>query len=87
MRPIDADALKEKLFDINFAGMGWYKSNKAVDEMPTLDVAKVVRCKNCKAYGKSPFGHPTIGWCIIAGNHKDPNYYCASGKERENASN
>lgn len=38
MRPIDADALKENLLNISFAGMGWYKANKAVEEMPTIDV-------------------------------------------------
>ena len=87
MRPIDADALKEKLHNISFSGMGGYKANKAVDEMPTIDVVKVVRCKNCKSYGESPFGHHTIGWCMIAGSHRKPDYYCASGEEKENATN
>lgn len=41
-------------------------------------VEKVIRCKDCRHWGRSPFDHASIGWCIIAGYHRNPDYYCAS---------
>ena len=34
---IYADEIKEKLSNIQFAGMGYYKANKAVDECTAVD--------------------------------------------------
>ena len=53
-----------------------------IKKAPTIDAVEVVRCKDCVHYGKSPFRHPTIGWCIIAGSHKKPDWYCGDGERR-----
>ena len=39
---IYADELKGKLSGVQFAGMGWYKANKAVDECAAVDAVEVV---------------------------------------------
>jgi rubrerythrin len=39
---IYADELKEKLSGVQFAGMGYYKANKAVDECSAVDAVPVV---------------------------------------------
>ena len=39
---IYVDELKEKLSGIQFAGMGYYKANKAVDECAAVDAVEVV---------------------------------------------
>lgn len=54
-----------------------------VKDAPTIDAVEVVRCKDCQAWGRSPYGHPTIGWCIVHGRHRAPDYFCASAKKRE----
>lgn len=51
--------------------------------MPAEDAAEVVRCKDCRAFGKSPWGHFRMGWCMIHGCHHAPDYFCASAKEKE----
>ena len=44
MRLIDADELKEELLDIKIPGLGWYKTDKLVDNAPTAyDVDAVVK--------------------------------------------
>ena len=61
MRPIDADALLEKLNDINVTlvsalieeqrTVAFYVHCKVVEEiekMPTIDAVDVVRCKDCR---------------------------------------
>lgn len=53
-----------------------------VKDSPTLETSPVIRCIDCINYRPSPFGHPTIGWCMIYGRHRKPEYYCADG-ERE----
>jgi hypothetical protein len=45
-------------------------------------VAHVVRCKDCQAWGRSPYGHPVLGWCILQDYHRAPDYFCASAKKR-----
>lgn len=50
---------------------------------PAVDAVEVIRCKDCQAYGRSPYNHPTIGWCKLHGHHRNPDYYCASGKRKE----
>lgn len=43
-RLIDADDLNEKILDVKFMGLGWFKANKAVNDMPTAyDVETVVK--------------------------------------------
>lgn len=50
----------------------------AIDSAPRVDAVEVIRCKDCVYWGRSPFDHASIGWCIIAGHHRNPDYYCAS---------
>lgn len=45
--------------------------------------ADVIHCKDCAHYRPSPFGHPTIGWCMIDGKHRGQNFYCANGDRRD----
>ena len=63
MRLIDADALKEIIFgnsyilsnstnSMNF-GMFCDGIEQAIDETPTIDAVPVVRCKDCKWFGKT----------------------------------
>lgn len=65
MRLIDADELKEKLLDVEFAGMGWYKAEKAVDKAPTIDGVPVIRCKDCeyKGWVQEPCHGRSIAFC------------------------
>ena len=57
MRPIDADELKKDLGEVLVTLMKSHEISRiekagfvlgVVDEAPTLDVAPVVRCKDCK---------------------------------------
>ena len=93
MRLIDADALLESMNAIVFRNVpvehqpyvdAACKAFKAVAKaVPIIDAVEVVRCKDCQAWGRSPYGHPTIGWCIVQGRHRAPDYFCASAKKRE----
>lgn len=56
---------------------------KRTQDVPAVDAVEVVRCRDCNAFGKSPFGHPFIGWCKIFGDHRKPDYYCASGRRKK----
>ena len=51
--------------------------------MKKPDLVEVIRCKDCRAWGKSPWGKFKVGWCMIHGCHRDPDYFCASAKKRE----
>lgn len=42
------------------------------------DAVQVIRCADCAYYGKSPFGHPRIGWCRIDCKHRKPDFFCAN---------
>ena len=42
------------------------------------DAVHVIRCADCAYYGKSPLGHPHIGWCRIDCKHRKPGFYCAN---------
>ena len=64
---------------------GIRKALREIEISPTVDAVEVVRCKDCKAFGKSPWGHFPKGWCMIHGCHHAPDYFCASAKEREKA--
>ena len=60
-------------------------NNRVYDEadaLNTIDSADVIRCSDCEHYGESPYHHPTIGWCIIHGCHKKPDYFCADADRR-----
>ena len=80
MRPIDADALKEK------KAYCVERHEKVVavaeiDWMPTLDVMPVVRCKDCVYLG--------CVQCALATEYNqyrpgvDPDWFCAKGRRRK----
>ena len=48
---------------------------KLIEQSSAVDV---IRCKDCEYWRPSPFGDPVLGWCIICGHHRNPDYYCAS---------
>ena len=54
----------------------------AIDIQPSVDAIEVIRCADCAYYGKSPFGHPRIGWCRIDCKHRKPEFYCASADRK-----
>ena len=56
---------------------------ETIRDVKPVDAIEVIRCKDCDAYGKSPFGHPHIGWCIVEGAHRPQEHYCAYGKRRK----
>lgn len=53
----------------------------AVEEVNAVDAAPVVRCKDCK-YWYAEIGAST-GWLPCQEIATDRNWYCASGKRRE----
>ena len=55
---------------------------KVIISAPAIDAVPVTRCANCHAYSRSPYGHPSIGWCKIFGCHRRPDFYCADGREK-----
>lgn len=46
------------------------------------DAVQVIRCADCAYYGKSPFGHPRIGWCRIDCKHRKPDFFCANADRK-----
>ena len=51
-------------------------------EIPTADVAPVVRCKNCRSYNK-----PKTGWCEVHLDCEHPDDFCSYGERKESADN
>lgn len=60
-----------------------YEIANYINDAETIDAVEVVRCRDCIAFGKSPYGHPGLGWCRIYGHHFNPDYYCASGRRKD----
>lgn len=52
-------------------------------ELPTADVAPVVRCKDCE-YSYNTSGRRRCLHGICCGRVVPPNFYCAEGKRKEN---
>lgn len=85
---IDIDKLYDKTYvPIDLSGLQEYDLSVEWKEVTMAEVKphepiEVVRCKDCTFYGKSPFGHATIGWCKIFGNHRNPDWFCANGEKK-----
>lgn len=47
-----------------------------------VDVAPVVRCKNCRSYNK-----PKTGWCEAHLDCEHPDDFCSYGERKESADN
>lgn len=56
MRPIDADALIKTMNENAEGNWGWYGDTwqfmRDVENAPTIDAVPVVRCKDCRWFGK-----------------------------------
>ena len=84
-RYIDAEVLYRNLHEVGGCGAekeswadGW---DKAIDEairilnkMPTANVVKIVRCKDCKYYRDEYCG--VLGFC-------EPDEFCSRGERRK----
>ena len=83
MRLIDADALKEAIFDLIEDEWLGLTENDAVqneiDNLPTIDAVEVVRCKDCKYH----ITHDKMNGCKIWwGWTKDDNRFCSYGERK-----
>lgn len=80
MRLIDADALKqnEDIY-LNLA------ARNAVDDAPTVDAVKVVRCADCRHHGESneTLMDGKYKRCAVNGAWHTGSWYCASGERKE----
>ena len=88
MRPIDADALLEKLKDIDVttfsaligeqrivAFFAYCKVVEEIEKMPTIDAVEVVRCKECR------YGHDY--GCGLNSYLVPEDGYCYEGVKRD----
>ena len=53
-----------------------------IDEA-SVEVPQVIHCRECEHWRPSPFRDPVLGWCIVAGHHRRPDYYCADADPKE----
>lgn len=88
MRLIDADLLKGRFIHGRFDDV--YISEKEVQDAPTVDAVKVVRCGECKywhevdsvegtTFGECKHPHPIIRKSVFL--HEG--WFCADGERRE----
>lgn len=92
-RLIDADSLKDAIIDAGQSskrykvGEFWELNCREIDEVinnvPTVDAVRVVRCKECKYYREGDPEHPDCGWCrrLICGTVAS-DFYCADGERK-----
>ena len=89
-RYIDAEALHKKIYPLDLVDKRNYSINakaveKAIFEMPTADVAEVVRCKDCKhryVPTRCALWTGTIGEKDYFRYHGDE-FYCSFGERKE----
>lgn len=53
------------------------------DISEAMNVEPVIHCKECIYFGRSPWGQSALGWCRLHGEHRKPDYFCASAEKRE----
>ena len=85
MRLIDADELKDGLYDGTVKNGGdllMAMFNVVVDATPTVDAVTVVRCKDCMFY--EPFREHD-GFCRIDGMLWNESCYCSYGERKDGA--
>ena len=81
MRYIDADALLNRMpNDLPYKA----SVKRIVMQAPTADVVEVVRCKDCKHYGRK-YGDTVIGYCCHTkqSGYCDKDHFCSYGERRE----
>ena len=87
MKYINADDLIEKVYRKlpSFSKCSNNDFVSIINSMPSADVVKIVRCKNCiyhdKVKGVYNFGTPTnFIWCNFYSSNRWENGYCNEGK-------
>ena len=81
-RYIDADAYRAKcadIFDSAYGDSCCEMFKKSIDEQPTADVVKVVRCEDCR-YWDNRFD---VMVCNLTDGMKGASDYCSFGERRE----
>ena len=81
-RYIDADAELERLpDDLPYKG----SVKRVLIQATAVDAVEVVRCKDCRYYGKSDFDGEILYGCEANGGllDCDPNSFCSYGERRE----
>ena len=90
MRLINADALipimkyatTDNEIGVFPIRIGFDAIKGVIDDAPTIDAVKVVRCKDCRHY--SVEGETTrFGWCGYWNKPTDEMRYCSDGERRE----
>lgn len=69
-----------------FAGNGFLLESivrHCIEKAPAVDAVEVIHCRECEHWRPSPFRDPVLGWCIVAGHHRRPDYYCADADPKE----
>ena len=51
-----------------------------IESAPTVDVAEVVRCRECRSYNK-----PKTGWCEVHLDREHMDDFCSYGERKEGA--
>ena len=86
-RLIDADAL---INEANFDGAYGYVDAKQINEAPTVDAVKIVRCKDCKHYRpqkKSAHWENRANYCNrIVTIKVQPYDFCSHGERKNEVS-
>lgn len=86
MRPIDADALKDKARELipNYHAsvvMNLFDLiDNLADNMPTIDAVPVVRCKDCKRHNAKA---GELYRCDLLNVWYDGDFFCADGERSE----
>ena len=79
MKLINADALiKEALTE----GAYGYVDAKQIDETPTVDAVKIVRCKDCAVPHNKYTGCPKLNGLVTP-----PDFYCPFGERKDGDDN
>ena len=87
-RYIDADLIlpeMESKFDMQELYLPAHFQEFIVDEIPTADVAPVVRCKDCKNAWHSLEGLRCCIWATSEENcETEPDAFCSFGERKDN---
>ena len=83
MRLIDADDWEPYFYE-HCDDAGMIGAKNALDEMPTIDAAPVVRCKDCR-WGKETCGNIECNVDLnVPPEYHGYGWFCPNGERREN---
>lgn len=83
-RYIDADEFEDELYEHEFSN--WCDKDEVselIDNMPSADVVKVVRCKDCKYWNDTGLCKKHSSPIVGALYGTDADDYCSEGKRKE----